>query len=97
MRYLGLVLFLPAFALLTWLYLAFPRARPRTPTIRRYDAGALLLATAVTTLAVYLASSPQPEEVVGPIWPQVLASLAAYHVFPLLLLAAWWLRRRIHR
>ena len=96
MRYLGLVLFLPGFALLAWLYLAFPRSRPRTPATRRYDAGTLLLATATTTLAVYLASAPQPEDVVGPIWPQVLASLAAFHVFPLLLLVAWWLRRRMH-
>ena len=97
MRYLGLVLFLPAFALLAWLYLAFPRDRPRTPATRRYDAGMLLLATSATTLSVYLASAPQPEDVVGPIWPQVLASLAAFHLFPLLLLAAWWLRGRLYR
>ena len=96
MRYLGLVLFLPAFAILAWMYVAFPRSRARTAATRRYDAVVLLLATAATALAVYVASAPQPVAEVGPLWPQVLASLAAYHVFPLLLLAAWLLRRRIH-
>ena len=97
MRYLGLVLFLPAFAILAWLYLTFPRQRPRSAATRRYDAIVLLLATGATALAVYAASAPQPVAEVGPLWPQVLASLAAYHVFPLLLLAAWLLRPRLLR
>ena len=96
MRYLGLILFLPAFALLAWLYLAFPRNRVRSSATRRFDTLALLAAVVATTLSVFAASAPQPVAEVGPIWPQVLASLAAYHVYPLLLLLAWWLRARLY-
>ena len=89
MRWLALVLFTPPFAVLAWLYWQFPRALPRTPARRRYDIAALLLCLAATVGALWLSYDNARTPATGPIWPQVLATLAVYHTFPLLLLVAW--------
>lgn len=94
MRWLALILFAPPFAVLVWLYWQFPRATPRTPARRRYDIVALLFCFAATVLALWLAYDDARTPQTGPIWPQVLATLAVYHTFPLLLLVAWLLRSR---
>jgi hypothetical protein len=93
MRFLALLLFAPTFALLTWLYWAFPRGLPRTPARRRFDLAVLALAAVATVSALTLAFDSDYGKV-GPIWPQVAATLAAYHVFPVVLGIAWWWRNR---
>src|SRR5690349_4278742 len=94
MRWLALILFTPPFAILAWLYWHFPRALPRTAARRRFDVAALLVSLAATVFALWLAYDNARTPQTGPIWPQVLATLAVYHTFPLLLLAAWVLRSR---
>lgn len=91
MRYLALLLFTPAFALLAWLYCKFPRALPRTAKRRAFDAAALLAALLASVASVSFAIA-QPTAAHGAMWPQILAVLAAYHVFPLVLAAAWLVR-----
>ena len=97
MRYLALVLFTPAFAILVWLYWQFPRALPRTPQRRRFDVVALLLSAAITVAALLLSYDGVRTPQTGPIWPQVLATLAVYHAFPMLLAIAWFWRNRRFR
>ena len=91
MRFLALILFTPAFLILAWLYWKFPRALPRTPRRRTFDFVALALAFIATAVAVSWAMS-QPVAAHGAMWPQILAVLAAYHVFPLALAVAWLVR-----
>lgn len=93
MRYLALILFVPTFAILGWLYWHFPRELARTAARRRFDLAALALAALLTVLALELAMSVRFPGT-GPIWPQVFAVLAVYHVFPLVLAIAWWWRGR---
>ena len=94
MRFLALILFTPAFLILAWLYWKFPRALPRTPRRRTFDLAALALAFAATAVSVSWAMS-QPPAAHGAMWPQILAVLAAYHVFPLALAVAWLVRGRL--
>ena len=93
MRYLALILFVPTFAILAWLYWQFPRDLARTAARRRFDLAAIALASGSTVLALEWAMSIHFPGT-GPIWPQVFAVLAVYHVFPLLLALAWWWRGR---
>jgi hypothetical protein len=93
MRFLALLLFAPLFAIYVWLYWSFPRELPRTAARRRFDAAAIVFAIAATVAAL-VAAFDRDYGQVGPIWPQVAATLAAYHVFPVLLIAAWFVRRR---
>jgi hypothetical protein len=97
MRFLALLLFTPPFLILAWLYWSFPRALPRTPARRRFDVAVLLASAAATVLALLLANAAAPAPGAGPIWRQVLATLAVYHTFPLLLAAAWFVRARRFR
>lgn len=93
MRYLALILFVPTFAILAWLYWSFPRGLPRSTARRRFDLAAIAVALVLTVLALEAAIETRFPGT-GPIWPQVFAVLAVYHVFPLVLAAAWWWRRR---
>lgn len=94
MRYLALILFTPAFAILAWLYWRFPRALPRSARRRGFDLAALLVAIGASATAVSFAIA-QPVAAHGAMWPQILAVLAAYHVFPLVLAVAWLVRGRL--
>jgi hypothetical protein len=94
MRFLALLLFTPPFLILAWLYWQFPRALPRTPARRRFDVAVLLLSVVATVAALLLAYDAAPAPGTGPIWQQVLATLAVYHTFPLLLAVAWFVRAR---
>ena len=93
MRFLALALFAPLFAIYTWLYWSFPRSLPATRARRRFDATAIVFAIGATVVAL-VAAFERDYGAVGPIWPQVAATLAAYHVFPVLLIVAWFVRRR---
>ena len=93
MRYLALILFVPTFAILGWLYWSFPRGLPRSAARRRFDLAAIAVALVLTVLALETAIETRFPGT-GPIWPQVFAVLAVYHVYPLVLAVAWWVRGR---
>lgn len=93
MRYLALILFVPTFAILGWLYWSFPRGLPRSAARRRFDLAAIAVALVLTVLALETAIDTRFPGT-GPIWPQVFAVLAVYHVYPLVLALAWWARGR---
>lgn len=93
---LALILFAPWFAILGWAYWAFPRSLPTSPRRRRFDLIALLLALVLSVLAMRWAFY-QPAQGAGAMWPQVSATLAAYHVFLVVIVGAWFLRARLYR
>ena len=92
MRYLALLLFLPTFAIFVWLYWSYPRNLPTSAARRRFDLVAVVLASVLAVLA--LGHAFDVEYVgAGPIFKHVAATLAAYHVFPVVLAIAWFVRR----
>jgi hypothetical protein len=94
--FLALVLFAPWFALLGWVYWAFPRTHVVTPARRRFDVAVLALALAAT-IAAMLGAYRMPWANTGSLWPQVVATLAAYHAFLLMLVVGWVVRGRRFR
>lgn len=89
---LALVLFAPWFLILSALYWLYPR-QPRTAARRRFDAIALLLAYAGCLLSLYW-SFDYADRSHGALWPQILATSVGYGVFLLVLVVAFWWRRR---
>jgi hypothetical protein len=93
---LALILFAPWFAILGWAYWMFPRSHLVSPARRRFDMFALVLALVLTAVAMRHAYF-NPSSGTGSLWPQVLATLAAYHVFLLVLVVAWFVRHALYR
>ena len=93
--YLALILFAPWFLILGWAYWSFPRAHVAPPHRRAFDAGVLVVALVLSTAAM-LWSFGLEYGSVGSLWPQVIATLAAYHAFLLVLGVGWFLRGRWH-
>jgi hypothetical protein len=91
--FLALVLFAPWFALLGGVYWAFPRSHAVSPARRRFDVGVLATAL-VASAAAMLFAYRLPWQDAGPLWPQVVATLAAYHVFLAVLAGGWFVRGR---
>jgi hypothetical protein len=91
--FLALILFAPWFALLGWVYWSFPRSHAVTPARRRFDVTVLGLALAAT-IAAMLGAYRMPWTHAGSLWPQVIATLAAYHAFLLVLFVGWLVRGR---
>lgn len=89
---LALILFAPWFLILSALYWLYPR-QPRNPARRRFDAIALLLAYAGCLLSLYW-SFDYADRSHGALWPQILATSVGYGVFLLVLVVAFWWRRR---
>lgn len=96
MSLLALVLFAPWFAILGWVYWAYPKSHAVSPARRRFDLIALLLAVALSAAAMHWAYSIEFEGT-GPLWPQVIATLAGYHVFLIVLIVAFFMRRSRYR
>ena len=96
MSFLALVLFAPWFALLGWVYWSFPRAHVVSPARRRFDVAVLAFAL-VATIAAMLVAYRMPWANTGSLWPQVIATLAAYHAFLLVLGVGWFVRGRRFR
>lgn len=95
---LGLILFLPWFAILATLYWWFPR-QPRDAMRMAFDGGALLLALGAFVLAIHW-SHANADPAFGRMWQQILATAIGYGVFLAVLAAAWgirhaWLQRRL--
>jgi hypothetical protein len=93
---LALILFAPWFAILGWAYWTYPRTHARTPARRRYDVVVLLAALVLSALAMRYAFF-NPAKATGSLWPQVAATLAAYHVFLAVVVVAWFARGRLYR
>ena len=94
--YLALVLFAPWFAILGWAYWNYPRVHIAGGLTRRFDVATLLVALIATTIAMRWTFF-MPFKGTGSLWPQVIATLAAYHAFLAVLVVAWFVRPRIHR
>lgn len=93
MANLALILFAPWFAILGWAYWKYPKAHVSRRT-RGFDAAVLLVSLVLAIVAMrwsYFAPAPGA----GSMWSQVLATLAAYHVFLVVLVAGWLLRPRL--
>lgn len=93
MANLALVLFAPWFAILGWAFWNYPRSHAIGRGRRRFDLIALAVAVSLSAIAMRWAYS-MPVDNAGSLWPQVVATLAAYHVFLLVLVVAWFLRAR---
>ena len=92
---LALILFLPWFAILVYVFWRFP-PRPRTTARRSLDAAALLVATTLSTVGMqwsFLHADPK----YGGMWKQVLATSVAYGLFLLVLTVAVVVRWRLLR
>jgi hypothetical protein len=90
---LALILFLPWYLILAWLYWAFPR-QPRTALRRLFDLASLtvtVLASAASMHWSYLVAAADASA--GLIWRQVLATSVSYGVFLAVLTVAFVLRR----
>ena len=90
---LAVLLFLPWYAILGALFWLFPR-KPRTLGRWLFDVASLAVAT-IATIASTHWSYLFADTSVDAMWPQILAVLAAYHVFPLVLAVAWLVRGRL--
>jgi hypothetical protein len=93
---LALVLFAPWFSILIWVYLKFPKNIANSPARLRFDQMAICAALLLASIAAYFSYHFDWQDA-GPIWPQVIATLAAYHVFLLVLGGAMWMRSRSYR
>jgi hypothetical protein len=89
---LALILFAPWFVILGWAYWTYPKSHAVTAARRRLDVAALLLALVASAVAMYWAYF-RPFDGVGTMWPQVIATLAGYHVFVGVLAVAFFVRR----
>ena len=92
----AIVLFAPWFAILGWAFWRYPRSHRRGAGRLRFDLLVLALAL-VASVAAMRWSYFLPYGNVGPLWPQVIATLAAYHAFLVVLVAGWLLRGRWFR
>ena len=90
---LGLILFLPWYAILLVLYCRYPRAQGRGAR-HAFDAIALAIAIAATTFSLHWSMS-LADPVFGGMWRQVLGTSVSYGVFLAIMTGAWFLRRRV--
>jgi hypothetical protein len=93
---LAIILFAPWFAILGWAFWQYPKSHGRGPGRLRFDLIVLALALVASIVAMRW-SYFLPFGDAGPLWPQVIATLAAYHAFLFVLVAGWFLRGRWFR
>lgn len=92
---LALILFLPWFAILGYLFWRFPQ-RPRSAVHRSLDVASLLIATTLAGIGMhwsFFIADPK----YGGMWKQVLATSVAYGLFLLVLTVAVIVRWRLLR
>jgi hypothetical protein len=92
---LALILFLPWFAILGYVFWRFP-ASPRSAARRSLDAASLLLATVFSGIGMQW-SFLHADTRYGAMWKQVLATSVAYGLFLLVLTVAVVVRWRLFR
>lgn len=88
---LGLILLLPWYAILIGMYCWSAPAQRRRWRYA-FDAAALLVALAATTLSLHW-SLAVADPTHGKMWGQVLATSVSYGVFLAVMTCAWFLRR----
>lgn len=86
----------PLLLLFTWGYISLRPASGRGPKMAAFDAAVVLAAILLSVAAGWWVNlaEPAPE---GSIWTTVMITVSTFHVFPMVLLAGWFLRRRIFR
>lgn len=94
---LALILFVPWFSILGWLFWAYPR-QPRSAARTAFDSAALALAAIAAFWGMHWGMH-NADPHAGAIWKQVLATSVAYGLFLAVMTAAliarWrWLRGR---
>ncbi|QWP78075.1 hypothetical protein J5226_06675 [Lysobacter sp. K5869] len=94
---LALILFIPWFSILAWLFWAYPR-QPRGAARTAFDSATLALAGAAAIWGMHWGMH-NADPNAGAIWKQVLATSVAYGLFLAVMTAAliarWrWLRAR---
>ena len=94
---LALILFIPWFSILAWLFWAYPR-QPRSGARTVFDSASLILATLAAFWGMHW-SMLNADPSFGAMWKQVLATSVAYGLFLLVMTVAiftrWrWLRAR---
>ena len=90
---LALILFLPWFSILGYLFWRFPR-QPRTRGRIGFDLGSLLLATGLAAWGMqwgFFSADPS----YGGMWKQILATSVSYGLFLLALTVAVLIRMRV--
>ena len=93
--YLGLILFLPWFLILSALFWIWPR-QPRGVARRLYDLAAILASLALFVASLYwLQDLADPAH--GRMWRHILATAAGYGVFLAAMLVAFVLRMLLFR
>ena len=92
---LALILFLPWFAILGYVFWRFP-GRPRSAARRSLDAASLLMATVSAGIGMQW-SFLHADSRYGGMWKQVLATSVAYGLFLLVLTVAVVIRWRFFR
>lgn len=90
---LALILFLPWFAILGYLYWRFPRL-PRPRARKLFDTAALILATALAVAGMQW-SFFHADPGYGGLWKQILATSVAYGLFLGVMLVAVLVRLRL--
>ena len=90
---LGLILFLPWYAILVVVYWCSARGAT-APWRRAFDVAAVLVALAATILSLHW-SFDAAGTTHGGMWRQVLATSVSYGVFLFVMTCAWFLRRRL--
>jgi hypothetical protein len=90
---LGLILFLPWYAILLVVYWASAR-RASAPWRRPFDVAAVLAAVAATTASLHW-SFERAGAGYGGMWRQVLATSVSYGVFLAVMTGAWFVRRHL--
>jgi len=91
MNLLAVLLLAPWFAVLGWIY--WRTAPSRYAAARRFDIGALAVALGLSIAGMWLGLHYDPAGH-HPIIREIVASLIAYKGFLLVLVAAWFWRRR---
>lgn len=86
----------PLLLLFTWGYLSLRPASRRGLKMAAYDAAVVLAAILLSVAAGWWVNiaDPAPE---SSIWITVMTTVSTFHVYPAVLLAGWYLRRRIFR
>ena len=92
MSALALILFLPWFVILGWVYWSFPKQSPRSAARSRFDAAALLIAIGLSAAGMWLGMQADAGRHPN-IWKHVLACLYAYGAFLAVLGVAARIRR----
>lgn len=91
---LSQIVLLPLLGLFTWGYLALRPRSSRTAGLAAFDASVIALAVGLCAVAYGWITGlyTGPDE---SIWATVMGAVSTFHVFPAVLLAGGYLRRRV--